>query len=91
MKNNIEVKNGFGVFQLSEEYFVQSLEAVNVQIRFSPLEVHGKQESGQSKIMIAMKMTDEDVADFMNVEIVPGKLELSPFATVNEKIVILIR
>jgi hypothetical protein len=55
----------------------------------SPLEMHGEDQTHQTKVVVAMKMTNEDVIDPVEVSLELHQLHLSAFAAVDEKIMIL--
>lgn len=75
--------------EVCEDYFIQTPKAVNVQIGFTPEQVHRKNQSHQPEVMIAMQVTDENVIDLLLAELVPPQLVLTSFAAVDQQLVVM--
>jgi hypothetical protein len=63
--------------------------AVQMKIIGSSQQVHGKNKSHQSQVMIAMEMADKDVINAMKVGLKPHELHLGSFATIHQEIPVL--
>lgn len=74
---------------MCEDNLIQAPKAVNVQIGFTPEQVHGKNQSHQSEVVIAMQVTDENVIDLLLAELVPPQLVLTSFAAVDQQSVVM--
>ena len=47
--------------------------------------MHGKDQPHQTQKVIAVQMTDEDVANAMKIYLVAHHLHLAPFAAINQE------
>jgi cell division FtsZ-interacting protein ZapD len=47
--------------------------------------MHGSQQSGQTQVMIAVKMAYKDMIDPLDLQPVPSQLDLGGFPAVDEK------
>lgn len=75
--------------ELCGQNFIESLKTVEVQVGRPSLQVHGKYQSGEPKIVIAVKMTDENMVDLENTEPIPCQLHLAAFTTVDKEVLVL--
>ena len=86
VKDDLEVKGGSRVPQLSCNDLVKSQVTVKVQVIHSSLQVHGEEQSHQAKVMVAVKVCDKDMIDPVEVGLVLHELHLGAFATVDQEI-----
>ena len=77
------------MLQLSQEYFIEAAESVHMQVRFPSLQVHGKNQSGKAQIMVSVQVTDKDVTDLVDADVVLHHLHLCTFTAIDKKVVIL--
>jgi L-ribulose-5-phosphate 3-epimerase UlaE len=49
------------------------------------LQVHGAHQAHEAQVMIAMKVTDENMIDAVEANVVTVQLDKRAFTTVNEK------
>ena len=89
MKNNFEVGRGVGIPELRGDNFVESRVPVDVEVVGSPQQMHGKDQSHQAEVVIAMKVADEDMLDAVKVGVVFHELHLRTFSAVDEEVTIL--
>lgn len=89
MKNYFEPQDRPGVFQLSEDYFLQSTEAVNMEIVFPMQEMHGEQQPHESQEMVTVQVADENVIDFKCTQLKALELLLTAFSAIDEEVMIL--
>jgi len=86
------VKNYFktwcrpGVAKLCGDDLVEAAVTVKVQLIDPTLQMHGKNQSHQSEIVIAVKMADEYVVDPVEIYLMTHKPHLRSFATVDKEI-----
>ena len=59
-----------------------------MKVVFATEQVHGKKQSRQAEVMIAMQMADEDVIDFMLTDVISPELVLTPFAAIDEELLV---
>jgi hypothetical protein len=65
--------------------FIQATVAVNVQVVHPTLQVHGKDQSHQPEVMVAVQVADKDMVDPMKICLQSHQLHLSSLATINKK------
>lgn len=75
--------------KLSGDDLIESPLAVDMQVIGSAQQVHCKDQSHQTEIMIAMKMADHNVVDAMEVDTEFHQLHLSTLSAINEEMTIL--
>ena len=85
MKNNPVPEAGFGVTQLDIDDFFQVGRPVNVQIIRPPLQVHGRDQSHQAEIMIAVQVGDKNMIDPVKFNLVPVHLNERTFSAIYQK------
>jgi hypothetical protein len=85
VKNNFEAGNRTRVTQLRCNYFVETTVCIYVKRVHATLQMHGKDQPQQPKIMIAVQVTDENVINTVKVSLVPHELHLGAFTAVNEE------
>lgn len=77
------------MFELGKDNFIQPSMAVEVQVSFAVVEVHGKEQAHQAQVVVAMQVGDEDVTDAVPVGFKFHELHLGAFTTINQHNVIL--
>ena len=77
------------MFELGKDDFVKTPEAIKVKVVFSPQKMHGEKKAHQSKVMIAVKVADEYVIDFVVTDIISSQLHLASLTTIDQEVVIL--
>lgn len=65
---------------------VEAAVTIHVQIVSPALQMHGKYQSHQSQVMIAVKMADKDVVDPVEIYLKSHELHLRTFAAVDQEI-----
>ena len=65
---------------------VKATVTIHVQVIDPPLQMHCKNQSHQSEIMIAVKMADKDMVDPVEIRLKTHELHLRRFAAVNQEI-----
>lgn len=63
--------------------------AVDVQVFFAVVQVHGEEQAHQAQVMIAMQVRDKYMINAMDVSVKAGKLQLCAFTTINQKMFVL--
>jgi hypothetical protein len=58
---------------------------IDVQFVGTSLQMHGKDQTKKSKVMVAVKVTDKDVIDAMQVGLKFHQLHLRSFAAIDKK------
>jgi hypothetical protein len=83
VKNNAEGWRRARIAQLRGDDLVQAAVTVEVQIRRTALQVHGKDQAHQTQVMIAVQVTDKDVIDAVVRCAKTHELHLRGFTTVD--------
>ena len=72
------------MFELCQQYLFEAAEAVQVEIGLTLLEVHGENESCETEVMIAVKVTDKNMINTTGFYIKAQHLLLRAFAAINQ-------
>lgn len=88
MKNYFKGWNGVSMLQVCCDDIVQSTVTVKMKVIGSAQQVHGEDQSHQTKIMVTMKVRDEDMVDAMQIYLIAHELHLRPFSAIDQKITI---
>lgn len=86
VQHNTETGHGSGMIEVCGKNFIQSLGAIDVQVVFAVVQVHGKQQAGQAQVVVAMQVRYEDVVDAHQRQPEACQLHLSAFTAVYQHI-----
>src|SRR5262245_947386 len=89
MKHHPEVECRAGMTKLRYDDLLEPAEGIDVKVMFALEELHREDESHQPEVVVTMQVADKEVIDFVLAEIVPAKLMLAAFATVDEEIMVM--
>ena len=73
------------MLQLNCDDLIEAWHAIDVQVVDPLLQVHGEQKPHESKVMIPVQMTDQNMVDPMKAHLVFHHLYLAPFPTIHKK------
>ena len=82
MKNYFKTGSRSRVPQLRCYNFIQTTVAIEVQIADSSLKVHGKNQTHQTEVMIAVQVAYEDMVYTMEINLQAHELHLCALATI---------
>ena len=77
------------IFQVCRDDLIKPAVTVQVQVIRATQQVHGKNKSHQTQIVVTVKMRDKNVVDAVHVRLVAHELHLRPLAAVYKEISIL--
>jgi hypothetical protein len=77
------------MFELRCYDLIKSWETVKMKVICSAQQVHGKDQSHQPQVMVAMQMTYKNMIDPVQVRLETHELYLRAFATIDKKMSVL--
>lgn len=89
MKMKPVVQYGVRMFQLGDNDLVETPMRIKMQIGVAMVQVHRVQQSHQAQVMVAVKVTNEDIANAMKADVGLLQLKLRALATVDHEVAVL--
>ena len=74
---------------MSGNDFIQATMTVQMQVIYPSLEMHRKNQSHQSQVVITVQVADENMIDSVEIGLQTHELHLRSFTTVNQEVAIL--
>ena|SRR5882672_5316240 len=77
------------MLELGQQDFIKATKTVYMQVGFPALQMHGEYQPCQSQVMISVEVTDKNLTDLLNVDREVSELQLRPFSTIYQKVMVL--
>ena len=74
------------MFQLCGQDLIEAAMTVYVEVVRSPQQMHRKDQSHHTQVVVTVKVRDEQMADAVKVRLKTHELHLRAFAAIDEKI-----
>jgi hypothetical protein len=83
-KIDVVRKLGAAEFELKGNDFGQAFRAEEVERAGALLQVHGREQTGQAKVVVTVQVTDEDITNALMLYFVTHQLHLCTLAAINQ-------